>query len=140
MTMKKKVRTNNITCGLFMSNFFWYNLKDIPIFFKRFCFLLRHGYSPMAQWETFDWFICVMREILTFYKDERTGDMLIEDVPEEEWHDVNDELYDTLLSLLDEMDEEEYQRKGLEVNYSKMEYAKERFFRLFSKYFYDFWD
>lgn len=133
---KKKIQTNNLTFGLFNSRSLISNLKDIPIYFKRLAFLLKHGYSPMAQWETYHWFICVMREIFTFYKNERVGDILIEDVPEDKWKDMNDELYDNLLSLLDDMDEEKYYPKDT----IKMERAKEEFFKLFSKYFYDFWD
>lgn len=133
---KKKIQTNNLTFGLFNSRSPISNLKDIPIYFKRLAFLLKHGYSPMAQWETYHWFICVMREIFTYYKNERVGDILIEDVPEDKWKDMNDELYDNLLSLLDDMDEEKYYPKDT----IKMERAKEEFFKLFSKYFYDFWD
>lgn len=133
---KKKIQTNNLTFGLFNFRNPITNLKDIPIYFKRLAFLLKHGYSPMAQWETYHWFICVMREIFTFYKNERVGDMPIEDVPEDKWKDMNDELYDNLLSLLDDMDEEKYYPKDT----IKMERAKEEFFKLFSKYFYDFWD
>lgn len=133
---KKKIQTNNLTFGLFNSRSPISNLKDIPIYFKRLAFLLKHGYSPMAQWETYHWFICVMREIFTFYRNERAGDMLIEDVPEDKWKDINDELYDNLLSLLDDMDEEKYYPNDT----IKMEQAKEEFFKLFSKYFYDFWD
>ena len=133
---KKKIQTNNLTFGLFNSRSPISNLKDIPIYFKRLAFLLKHGYSPMAQWETYHWFICVMREIFTFYKNERVGDMLIEDVPEDKWKDINDELYDNLLSLLDDMDEEKYYPNDT----IKMERAKEEFFKLFSKHFYDFWD
>lgn len=133
---KKKIQTNNLTFGLFNFRNPITNLKDIPIYFKRLAFLLKHGYSPMAQWETYHWFICVMREIFTFYKNERAGDILIEDVPEDKWKDMNDELYDNLLSLLDDMDEEKYYPKDT----IKMERAKEEFFKLFSKYFYDFWD
>ena len=136
MKKKKKIQTNNLTFGLFNSSSPISNLKDIPIYFKRLAFLLKHGYSPMAQWETYHWFICVMREIFTFYKNERAGDMLIEDVPEDKWKDINDELYDNLLSLLDDMDEEKYYPNDT----IKMERAKEEFFKLFSKHFYDFWD
>ena len=133
---KKKIQTNNLTFGLFNFRNPITNLKYIPIYFKRLAFLLKHGYSPMAQWETYHWFICVMREIFTFYKNERVGDMPIEDVSEDKWKDMNDELYDNLLSLLDDMDEEKYCSKDT----IKMERAKEEFFKLFSKYFYDFWD
>ncbi len=137
---RKKKTTNNITSGLFNSRSFISNLKDIPIFFKRLHFLLQHGYSPVAQWETYHWFICVMREIFTFYKNERMGDIPIEDVPEDKWKDMNDELYDNLLSLLDDMDEEKYYPRNTMLGGIKMERAKEDFFKLFSKYFYNLWD
>lgn len=140
MKKKKKIQTNNLTFGLFNSHRPIRNLKDIPIYFKRLTFLLKHGYSPVAQWETFDWFICVMREIFTFYRNERVGNIPIEDVPEDKWEDMNDELYDNLLSLLDDMDEEEYYPKDTMLGNIKMERAKEEFFKFFSKYFYDFWD
>lgn len=51
----------------------WRNLKDIPIFIQRIFFTLKHGYLPAAQWETFEWFIAVMREILINYRDNRMG-------------------------------------------------------------------
>lgn len=138
--MKKKKTTNNITFGLFDSHSLIRNLKDIPIYFKRLVFLLKHGYSPVAQWETYHWFICVMREIFTFYKNERIGDIPIEDVPEDKWKDMNDELYDNLLSLLDDMNEEKYYPRDTMLGGIKMERAKEEFFKLFSKYFYHLWD
>lgn len=138
--MKKKIQTNNLTFGLFNSHNPIRNLRDIPIYFKRLAFLLNHGYSPMAQWETYHWFICVMREIFTFYKNERTGDIPIEEVPSDKWKDMNDELYDNLLSLLDDMDEEKYYPKDTMLGKIKVERAKEEFFKFFSKYFYDFWD
>lgn len=140
MKKKKKIQTNNLTFGLFNSHSPISNLKDIPIYFKRLAFLLKHGYSPAAQWETYHWFICVMREIFTFYKNERVGDIPIEEVPEDKWEDMNDEFYDNLLSLLDDMDEEKYYPKDTMLGKIKMERAKEEFFKFFSKYFYDFWD
>lgn len=140
MKKKKKTRTNNLTFGLFGYNNVINNLRDIPIFFERLWFTLKHGYSPMAQWETYHWFICVMREIFTFYRDKRMGDIPIEDVPEDKWKDMNDELYDNLLSLLDDMDEEKYYPRNTMLGGIKMERAKEDFFKLFSKYFYNLWD
>ena len=65
---------NKLSFGLFMfhGKSWWRNLKNIPIFIKRVFFTLKHGYSPVAQWETFEWFIAVMREILINYRDYRT--------------------------------------------------------------------
>ena len=80
MKMKKKKKTNNISYRLFHNHSIWRNIKDIPTFFKRLYFLLRHGYSPMAQWETFEWFIDVMTEIMLNYRNNRFGDMPVDGV------------------------------------------------------------
>lgn len=140
MKKKKKISTNNLTCGLFNSRNIISNLRDVPIYFKRVGFTLKHGYSPMAKWETSHWFICVMREIFTHYRYKRLGDIPFDDVPEEKWTEKNNEFYDTMLSLLDDMDEEKYYPAGTTRGHMKMEVAKEEFFELFTKYFYDLWD
>lgn len=140
MKKKKKISTNNLTCGLFNCRNIISNLRDVPIYFSRLKFVLKHGYSPMAQWETSHWFVCVMREIFTHYRYKRMGDIPFDDFPEEEWGEKNDELYDTMLSLLDDMDEGRYHAIGAGIDQIRMESAKEKFFELFSKHFYDFWD
>ena len=142
---------NNLTFGLFnYSKHFWYhNLKDIPIFIKRIFFTLKHSYSPVAQWETFKWFIAVMREILINYRDNRTGTPVI--IPDYHTDDLisenkNIEIYNNILNemieLLDKMDESNlaYNDVSLEEMHSTMNAAKDRFFELFSKYFYTLWD
>ena len=154
--MKKNVRTNNLTCGLFIYKSFWRNLKDVPIYFKRLNFLLRHGYSPMAQWETYDWFICVMREIMQNYRDNREGNMLFFEPGDETitrglaLAKQNDKFYDHMVELLNQMDEFSYADIDYEdtekflqqekENENKANAAKNEFFELFSKYFYGFWD
>lgn len=122
----------------------WRNIKDIPIFFKRIIFTLKHGYGPQAQWETFSWFIAVMREVLDFYENHRMGDIPIEGVPEEQWTEYNNQLFKDMRALLDIMDESHYEeaetleeRKKL---YQESINAKNDFFELFSTYFYDLWD
>lgn len=144
--MKKKVKTNNITCGLFMYNSFWHNLRDIPIFFKRLNFLLQHGYSPMAQWETFEWFICVMQEIMQNYRDNRYGNFILPDVPQDQWNDKTNEYYDKMISLLDKMSEN-YWGLGNDISQEEMDKrneeaskAKDEFFKLFAQEFYNLWD
>lgn len=142
---------NNLTFGLFEypKRFWYYNLKDIPIFIKRIFFVLKHGYSPAAQWETFGWFIAVMREILINYRDNRIGTPVV--IPD--YHtDVlisenkNIEIYNNILNemieLLDKMDEcnSTYNGVSLEEMHSAMDTAKNKFFELFSKYFYTLWD
>lgn len=139
---------NKLSCGLFMfrGKNWWRNLKDIPIFIKRIFFTLKHGYSPVAQFETFEWFIAVMREILINYRDNRTGtpvvipDYNIDDLINE---DKNIEAYNNILNemieLLDKMDENNYLTYD-SASLEAMNIAKDKFFELFSKYFYTLWD
>ena len=107
------MNTNKLSWGLFMfhGKDWWRNLKDIPIFIKRIFFTLKHGYSPVAQWETFGWFITVMREILINYRDNRTGTPVV--IPDYDADDLisenkNIEIYNNILNemieLLDKMD------------------------------------
>ena len=143
--------TNKLSWGLFMfhGKDWWRNLKDIPIFIKRIFFTLKHGYSPVEQWETFSWFIAVMREILVNYRDNRTGTPVV--IPDYNIDDLisenkNIEIYNNILNemikLLDKMDEcnSAYNDVSLEEMYSAMDSAKNKFFELFSKYFYTLWD
>lgn len=145
------MNTNKLSCGLFMfhGKNWWRNLKDIPIFFQRIFFTLKHGYSPVAQWETFEWFIAVMREILINYRDNRTGTPVV--IPDYHTDDLisenkNIEIYNNILNemieLLDKMDECNltYNDVSLEEMHSAMDTAKNKFFELFSKYFYTLWD
>ena len=143
--------TNKLSWGLFMfhGKDWWRNLKDIPIFIKRIFFTLKHGYSPVAQWETFGWFITVMREILINYRDNRTGTPVV--IPDYHTDDLisenkNIEIYNNILNemieLLDKMDEcnSTYNGVSLEEMHSATDNAKNKFFELFSKYFYTLWD
>ena len=143
--------TNKLSWGLFMfhGKDWWRNLKDIPIFIKRIFFTLKNGYSPVAQWETFSWFISVMREILINYRDNRTGTPVV--IPGYHTDDLisenkNIEIYNNILNkmikLLDQMDENNsaYNDVSLEKMHSAMDTAKNKFFELFSKYFYTLWD
>ena len=145
------MNTNKLSFGLFMfhGKDWWRNLKDIPIFIKRIFFTLKHGYSPVAQWETFGWFITVMREILVNYRDNRMGTPVV--IPDYNIDDLisenkNIEIYNNILNemieLLDKMDEcnSTYNGVSLEEMHSAMDSAKNKFFELFSKYFYTLWD
>ena len=142
---------NKLSCGLFVfhGKDWWRNLKDIPIFIKRIFFTLKHGYSPVAQWETFEWFIAVMREILINYRDNRMGtpvvipDYNIDDLISENKNvKVYDNILNEMIELLDKMDEcnSTYNGVSLEEMHSAMDSAKNKFFELFSKYFYTLWD
>lgn len=127
----------------------WYkNIKNIPSFFKAMNHLVEKGYDEYATWETFDWFIHIMKNILTDYKKGHIGypitdSNLSDEENEERWEAI----IDKMLSLLDDMDEnnEKYQYEGFnlaieELNQAKQTAGKNEFFELFSKYFYDFWD
>ena len=142
---------SKLSFGLFMfhGKSWWRNLKDIPIFIKRIFFVLKHGYSPVAQWETFGWFITVMREILVNYRDNRMGtpvvipDYNIDDsISENKNIEIYNSLLDEMITLLDQMDENNsaYNDVSLEEMHSAMDTAKNKFFELFSKYFYTLWD
>ena len=145
------MNANKLSCGLFVfrGKNWWRNLKDIPIFIKRIFFTLKHGYSPVAQWETFGWFVAVMREILVNYRDNRMGTPVV--IPDYNIDDLisenkNIEIYNNILNemieLLDKMDEcnSTYNGVSLEEMHSAMDSAKNKFFELFSKYFYTLWD
>lgn len=149
------MKTNKLSCGLFMfdGTSWWRNLRDIPIFVERIFFVLKHGYSPVAQWDTFEWFIDVMREILTNYRYNRVGTSgVVEYRDDDSWSDENEEAYnkilDEMIELLDKMEERYYLSENIEdlkkidytEMYNKQNEAKDRFFELFSKYFYTFWD
>ena len=144
---------NKLSCGLFVfrGKNWWRNLKDIPIFIKRIFFTLKHGYSPVAQFETFEWFMDVMKEILTNYRYNRMGSPVVIDnffdVKEENSNDVvNEEEYNVILDrmivLLDLMDEHNqlYNDMDWKDADKKKENAKNEFFKLFSEQFYGLWD
>lgn len=137
MKMKKK-KTNNISYGLFHSYSIWRNIKDIPIFFKRLHFLLLHGYSPMAKWETSEWFIDVMTEIMLNYRNNRFGDMPVDGVEVCDWKEANDKLYDQFITLLGKMSELYWHSEG--EKFREAIEAKNKFFKLFAENFYDLWD
>ena len=143
--------TNKLSWGLFMfhGKDWWRNLKDIPIFIKRIFFTLKHGYSPVAQFETFNWFISVMREILVNYRDNRTGTPVVildydadDLISENKNIEVYNNILNEMIKLLDKMDEcnSTYNGVSLEEKHSAMDSAKNKFFELFSKYFYTLWD
>ena len=144
---------NKLSCGLFVfrGKDWWRNLKDIPIFIKRIFFTLKHGYSPVAQFETFEWFMDVMKEILTNYRYNRMGSPVVIDnffdVKEENPNDVANEaaynaILDKMIVLLDLMDENNqlYNDMDWKEADKKKEDAKNEFFKLFSEQFYGLWD
>ena len=118
--------------------------KDCFFLTKRVFFTLKHGYAPQATWETYYWFIDFMRDILVNYRDHRNGTPILrgsEDFDEDQNEASYNELINKMLALLDKMDECIYTDcHDLNEQYSQMEQAKNEFFELFSKHFYQFWD
>ena len=136
---------NKLSFGLFMfhGKNWWRNLKDIPIFIKRIFFVLKHGYSPVANWETFQWFIDVMREILTNYRHFRSGTPdIIDSGTKNENIEAYNAILDRMIDLLDKMDESNpiYNNMSWKDADKKKEDAKNEFFKLFSEQFYGLWD
>lgn len=143
------MKYNNLKCGLFCACRHY--IKDLKIFIKRIFFTLRHGYSPVAKWETFKWFIDVMKEILHKYRYNRCGTQIVIDnywdedgncCRDEENEKAYDTILDEMLDCLDRMDESNYIYEDMDYMsaYNLQCQAKDNFFRLFSKYFYGFWD
>ena len=139
------MNTNKLSWGLLMfhGKSWWRNLKDIPIFIKRIFFVLKHGYSPVAQWETFQWFIDVMLEILTNYRHFRSGTPdIIDSGTKNENIEAYNAILDRMIDLLDKMDESNpiYNNMSWKDADKKKEDAKNEFFKLFSEQFYGLWD
>lgn len=142
MAKKNKVKKikgwHNISAGLFgyRGRYWFRNIKDLWILIKRVFFVLRHGYSPQALWEMDAWFIDVMKELLTWQRDNRmsVGYFEKETVNEDENKEKTDELLNHMLGLLEKADP--FQTGEFE----EAEKAKNEFLELFSKYFYKFWD
>lgn len=137
--------------GLFnyKGRYFLNNIKDVPHAIKRVAHTLKYGYPPQAKWETFQWFIEVLKELLINYRDNRCGTQIIidnyTDDKEEENYNAYNDLLNHMVDLLNLMDEnnpiydgeiiEEWNKEA-----EMRENAKNEFFTLFSKYFYGFWD
>lgn len=146
--MRKSKSCNQLTWGLFNYRgiYFWHNIKDLRIYFKRIFYVLKHGYFPQANWETYLYFIDSMKKILKEYRYNRhgTGWILNEKFDktldsDEQWkrnlEQYNKDL-DEMLSLLEEMSQDPKKHEDLDLR----DIAKEKFFILFSKYFYHLWD
>lgn len=146
--MRKSKNCNQLTWGLFNYRgiYFWKNIRDLRIYFKRIFYVIKHGYFPQANWETYLYFIDSMKNILKEYRYNRhgTGWVLNEKFDktldsDEQWkrnlEQYNKDL-DEMLSLLEEMSRDPKKHEDLDL----LDIAKEKFFILFSKYFYHLWD
>lgn len=138
--LKKFKGFHNLSAGLFgYRGWYWYkNIGDFWRLIKRAFFALNHGYAPQALWETDGWFIGVMREVLTNYRDNRifVGFFESETKTAEENEQKTNEMLDHMIKLLDKMELDTIKD---EETMKESDAAKEEFFALFSKYFHYFW-
>lgn len=109
--------------------------KDVMIYLKRRRFMNKHGYSPVCQWEYFETILEISKQIFTFMRNERTGDIPFPGGNEETWSEMNDKFYDELLEDIHIMQEE-----NTFGDQEAVEKAKEHFFSQVSKYFFHLWD
>lgn len=137
---------------------YWYkNIKEIPLYFRLIHHLVKHGYDEYASWETFSWFISIMKSILIKYREGHQSIPIVidnypwiikteEDKAKEHENEAKwESIVNRMIELLDDMDEyspkyDNYKFEDLKRKNAEMEAAKNEFFELFSKYFYDLWD
>lgn len=135
--MKNKNKINRLCFNLFpyKGKYFYKNIKDIPIFFSRLKFVIKHGYYPQAEWETFCYFIDIFIEIISTYRYERNGTPVITGDIDKDEKDFNLVLEEMLncLQIMKKYD-------PIDIDDIIINKAKDKFFKLFSKYFYDLWD
>lgn len=131
-----------ISFGLFLGSF-WRKLKDIPIFLKRVVYTLRHGYPPQATWEIYEWHRRVMLETLSEFRKNLNGYPIFdENASPEEQYDRWGAIIDEMCEYLDAMYEDNYDLsiENLEKSDLARTEAKDKFFMLFSKYYFHLWD
>lgn len=97
--VKKIKGWHNISAGLFgYRGWRWYkNIGDFWILIKRVFFVLGHGYSPQALWEMDAWFVDIMKELLTWQRDNRVSAGYFEEETANE--DENRKKTDELLTI-----------------------------------------
>ena len=133
----------------------YYKIKNKLIYdidsLKARCQRFKRGYSYGDVWEMFNWFIRTTKPMLIHLKEHHCGVPIEFENDESAWDFVLTEMIDCL-TLMDEdnayaqygFDVWDARRKMTREDYEKvyrtMEDNKNRFFELFSKYFYNLWD
>ena len=130
----------------------FYRIKNAWYKFKRRCQCFKRGYSWSDVWNMNSWFMRTVKPMLIHLRDHGIGiplDLYLDGAENERaaWEDVLTEMINCL-NLMDEDEAEKY--LGIAENdYSVESYqkiydfknkSKDRFFELFSKYFYSLWD
>jgi hypothetical protein len=116
--------------------------------------LIKHGYDEYATWETFDWFIYTMKDILVYFRNHHDGypvahnfDAMLQEELEAEYDKELDEMIYHLY-YMDQDNVEGELSKGMPEDWIPdylsvneiMERHKDEFFKLFAKHFYSLWD
>ena len=133
--------------GLFRykGKYFYKNLTDMKIYFQRIGFLLKNGYSPVATWETFNWFTNWANEIIKRYMKDRAGTSMINPYNKNELEDDDeaDKIWDKYFSEMQDCLKimKDYEEVPFSLDsYEEMYKAKDKFFEMFSNVFYSLWD
>lgn len=133
---------------------YWiYNIKMIPRYFREIHFFHKYGYDSFATYETFSWFTSTIRNILKYYREHHYGYKETDhSLGEEENVRLWNEKIDHMIQLLDDMDEDNPKydipddipvKEMIEQEkeyYNQRDKAKDEFFDIFSKLFWDLWD
>lgn len=132
------MKINKLTHGLFnyRGKYFYKNIKDFFIMIKRIFYVLKHGYYPQAKYETFSYFIDMYNEIFNHYLNNRKTNIPIGNNVDD-YALNNENLYLQLIDYLKIMDIDNVESEQDLANAYK---AKDKFFKLFNEYFYNFWD
>lgn len=112
----------------------------------------KRGYSYGNVWNMFDWFMTTVKPMLIHLRDHGIGvplDLYLdgEDNERKAWEDILTEMIECLDNMNEEQIYDKYDLWGKHKTKNNYEYVndlmntnKDRFFKLFSKYFYDLWD
>lgn len=123
-------------CFCWRGTSWWRNItRGIPQYIKQIRFLLKNGYDVYATWETCDWFVEKMKHIFNEYLTHHWG-YPNEFKSNEEWETI----ICRMIELLEKMNYLDYSVKDYEKLIQERDAAKDEFFELFSKYFYNLWD
>lgn len=132
-------------CFLYRGKYWYKNIKEIPRYFKLIHHLIKYGYDMYARYDTCDWFIDIMKDILTDFRENHIGypvDSLNDEAKQEKSNIEYDTDFDKMISLLSDMDEcnPKYENYNYKLILEEMDVAKDKFFELFSKHFYSIWN
>ena len=132
-------------CFSYSARYWYMNIKEIPRYFKLIHRLIKYGYDSYANTNTYDWFMYTMKDILSAFRTYHHGYPVIsldDKEKQEEFEKEYDADFDMMISLLEDMDEDnpKYEDYNVDLMFEEMHAAKDKFFQLFAKHFYTMWD